>query len=79
MVIQKMSGFAEISGLDGDDVHVELPQLVTNGRAQPLDGVLRRAVDGETRISVQSGNATHIQNSAWKSSPSKKDGEENVN
>ena len=66
MIIQKMCCFAEISWLDGDDAHVELPQLVTDGRAQPLDGVLRRAVDGEARISVQSGNAAHIQNSTWK-------------
>ena len=64
MIIEKMSRFAKISGLNSDDVHVELSQLVTNGRAQPLDGVLRRAVDGEARISVQSGDAAHIQNSA---------------
>jgi len=66
MIIQKMSCFAEISGLDGDDVHVELPQLVTDGRTQTLDGVLRCAVDGEAWIAVQSGNAAHIQNSTWK-------------
>ena len=65
MVVQQMGCFAEISGLDIDDVHVELPQLVPQGGTQTLDRVLRGRVDGQSWISVQAGNAAHVEDSTY--------------
>ena len=53
MIIKQMRGLAEISGLNIDHVDVELAELVTNGRAQALDGVLAGTVHRQTCSQVK--------------------------
>ena len=46
MIIKKMSGLAEISRLNIDDINIELSKLVTEGSTQALDRMLARTVHG---------------------------------
>ena len=55
-----MRGFAEVSWLDGDNLDVELSELLPEDGGGALHGVLRCAVDRQTRVAVQTGHAAHV-------------------
>lgn len=64
MIIEKMRGLAEISGLNCDDLDVEFGELLPEYGRGALHGVLGGAVNGEAGIAVQAGHAAHVDDAA---------------
>ena len=63
-----MCGFTEISWLDSNNRNIKFHQLMSEYWTDSFDGMFSGTISGESRITIQSCDTAHIDNSTWNES-----------